>query len=122
MRDKRIAQALPALGGLGAGAAVALAGLLLFSTAHSGDWRLLERVPVGFPTAVGVAMVVFGAFLLAQHSSGLARLTRGRAPERYFDGLADPMFVTDLDGALRSQNAAAGPAVPGGAFLEPWVA
>ncbi len=123
MLDRRLVETLPPLGGLAAGLALALAGLMLCVTAQTGDLRSLETLPLVVPTGIGVAMAVLGAFLLAQHSSELARwLAERRQVSRYFDALAEPMFVTDLDGALRSCNAVAGRPAPGTAFLEPWVA
>jgi two-component system, cell cycle sensor histidine kinase and response regulator CckA len=107
-------QALPeagvALTILAAGAAVLV--LML-----AGVWI----APGAVPAAFGTSLLVFGGYLAAQSIGrpGVAR-AGAAAAIRHFDSLADPVFLTDLQGRALARNPAAAAAAGPDGFLDPW--
>jgi two-component system, cell cycle sensor histidine kinase and response regulator CckA len=107
-------QALPeagvALTILAAGAAVLV--LML-----AGVWIAPSAVPAAF----GTSLLVFGGYLAAQSIGrpGVAR-AGAAAAIRHFDSLADPVFLTDLQGRALARNPAAAAAAGPDGFLDPW--
>jgi two-component system, cell cycle sensor histidine kinase and response regulator CckA len=97
------------------------AGLLLAS-----GWRL-PLGPEFLPGAIAVSALVFGGFLVtARAGRAIGRRRAGSAEIAHFQGHADPVFITDLDGALIARNPAAAeqggaPSRGDGGFLAPWV-
>src|SRR5690606_17400645 len=93
------------------GAAIAVGGTLLLATTLTRAWSQ----PATIPSAIAVALIVFGAFLLTQPIA--ARLNSARRPLSRFDGHPEPVFLTDAAGRVLARNAAA----PRRSFLEPWL-
>ena len=86
-------------------AAVGLAGAALFASTLTDLWG----GPAVAPTAVAVAMLVFGGFLALAGSGLPARLRRGGAAGiDDFESCLDPVYLTDLAGRVRARNPSAG--------------
>ncbi len=98
-------------GDLRAGAALASGGALLLGLMLVRGWP----APTAIPVAIAVALIVFGAFLLAL--SLATRIRQGRGPMAPFDGHLEPVFLTDRAGRVLARNAAA----PRRSFLEAWL-
>ena len=101
VQDRADSRIIPASGDFRAGAALAVVGALLLAAT-------LTRGPGGAaaPSAVAVALLVFGLYLLALR--GAAALTAaGRHGIGHFEGALCPVFVTDLAGRTLARNPAA---------------
>ena len=99
------------MGDLRTGAVIAAAGALLLAATLTRAWP----APATIPTAIAVALIVFGAFLLALPVA--ARLSGSRARLAPFDGHPAPVFLTDRGGRVIARN----PAAPRRGFLETWL-
>ena len=77
--------------------------------------------PGAVPAALGTSLLIFGGYLATQSigRAGAAR-TGAAAAIRHFEGLADPVFVTDLAGRVLARNPAAVAAAGPEGFLDPW--
>lgn len=94
------------------GLVVAGAGVLLLASTMTDLWAGAEVLP----RALSGSLLIFGGFLVVLRLfRELGGRDRDAAIGRY-DGLADPVYVTDLRGRLRARNAAA----PGTGFLDAW--
>lgn len=94
------------------GLLVAVAGGALLASTATELWGGAEVLP----RALAGAMLVFGGVLVTLRIlRGVGRSDRDAAIAHY-DGLGDPVFLTDLRGRVRARNAAA----PGRGFLEAW--
>ncbi len=111
MREGGQTQGLESLGDARSGALLLLAGAALLGSTLTGVWS----GPVVVPTALAIALLVFGLWLAGLRLAG--RLTGATAPDRridFFEGHPEPVFVTSLDGAVLARN----PAAPATGFLE----
>lgn len=91
---------------------VAVAGGALLASTATELWGGAEVLP----RALAGAMLVFGSVLITLRLlRSFGRSDRDAAITHY-DGLSDPVFLTDLRGRVRARNAAA----PDRGFLEAW--
>ncbi len=111
MRQPNPSSRLDPAGGLRTGMALAAAGIALLGATLAQVWPLPPTVPM----AVAVALIVFGLYLLGLRLA--RRLSAALAPIAHFDGLPEPVFLTDLAGRPRGRN----PAAPRQGFLESWL-
>ena len=94
------------------GLLVAVAGAALLASTATELWGGAEVLP----RALAGAMLVFGSVLVTLRIfRGFGRSDRDAAIAHY-DGLSDPVFLTDLRGRVRARNAAA----PDRGFLDSW--
>ena len=104
MRDRAEIRAIAGTSGdLQAGAALAVAGSLLLVATLAGGWS----GPAAAPSALAVALLVFGLYLLALRGAAATRTIAGRHGIGYFESTLAPVFVTDLAGRTLAQNPAA---------------
>jgi two-component system, cell cycle sensor histidine kinase and response regulator CckA len=96
------------------GVFVTLAATLLFASTLTALWSGSTVVP----SAIAVALVVFGTYLLSIQMGFFAgsRNRRGNIIQFYDSDLA-PVFVTDLGGDVIARNPSAG----GSGFMEKWL-
>ncbi len=106
-----VARSAASSGDLRSGALLALGGALLFLSTLTRAWPVSATIPA----AVAIALIVFGACLLALPLAG--RLAQARTPIAHFDGHPEPVFLTDLAGHVLGRN----PAAPRQGFLEAWL-
>ena len=115
MRERGSTQGIEGVGDARSGALLLLAGAGLLTSTLTGIWS----GSVAVPTALAVALLVFGLYLAGLRLAG--RLSAATAPDRrigYFESHPEPVYVTDLDGAVLARN----PAAPAAGFLEGWLA
>jgi hypothetical protein len=105
VQDRRQAAAQAATAGdVRAGTTLALAGGLLLASAVAGLWTGSLVVP----TALAVALLVVGGFLLLLRAGFFAgRGETRRTGIHHFASHVEPVFVSDLDGRVRAANPAA---------------
>ena len=104
MRERGSTQGIEGVGDARSGALLLLAGAGLLTSTLTGIWS----GSVAVPTALAVALLVFGLYLAGLRLAG--RLSAATAPDRrigYFESHPEPVYVTDLDGAVLARNPAA---------------
>jgi two-component system, cell cycle sensor histidine kinase and response regulator CckA len=102
VQDRAESRIIAASGDLRVGAILAAVGALLLGAALTAG----SDSPAAAPSAVAVALVVFGLYLVALRG-GAALAAAGSHGIGHFESALCPVFVTDLSGRILARNPAA---------------